>query len=73
MTDDLVGDQEIAILCDVLEGRGANLKPVERKILDQLIVKGFVTVSDDDSPATYKLTSKAQQVLAELCVGLSGG
>jgi hypothetical protein len=31
------------------------------------------TSSDQDSPAKYKLTSKAQQLLAERGVGLSGG
>ena len=43
MTDTLITDQEIAILCDVLEGWGANLNADKRKILDQLIAKGFCT------------------------------
>jgi hypothetical protein len=47
MTDDLITDQEIAILCDILEGSGANLKPAKKNILDQLVAKGFLTVSDD--------------------------
>jgi len=72
MADALVTDQEIAILCDVLEGWGANLNEDKRKVLDQLIAKGFV-VSADQSPAKYRLTSKAQQLLAERGVGLSGG
>ena len=45
MADPLITDQEIAILCDVLEGRGANLTPVKKNVLDQLIAKGFVTAS----------------------------
>ena len=69
----LITDQEIAILCDVLEGWGANLNADKMKVLDQLIVKGFVVVADQKSPAKYKLTGKAQQLLAERGVGLSGG
>jgi predicted nucleic acid-binding protein len=46
MADPLITDQEIAILCDVLEGRGANLTPVKKNVLDQLIAKGFVTASN---------------------------
>ena len=73
MADTLITDQEIAILCDVLEGGGANLNADKRKVLDQLIVKGFVVAADQESPAKYKLTGKAQQLLAERGVGLSGG
>src|SRR5580692_1942765 len=47
---ELITDQEIAILCDVLEGSGANLKADKRKVLDQLIAKGFVVVADQESP-----------------------
>jgi hypothetical protein len=35
MADALITDQEIAILCDVLEGSGANLNANKRKVLDQ--------------------------------------
>ena len=73
MTDAPITDQEIAILCDVLEGWGANLNADKRKVLDQLIAKGFVVLTDQGSPAKYKLTGKAQQLLAERGVGLSGG
>ena len=73
MARPLITDQEIAILCDVLEGRGANLTPVKKNVLDQLIAKGFVTASDQASSAKYILTGKAQQLLAERGVGLSGG
>jgi predicted transcriptional regulator len=73
MADALITDQEIAILCDVLEGSGANLNADKRKVLDQLIAKGFVVVADQESPAKYKLTGKAQHLLAERGVGLSGG
>jgi hypothetical protein len=73
MTDAVITDQEVAILCDVLEGWGANLNADKRKVLDQLIAKGYVVPADQESPAKYKLTGKAQQILAERGVGLSGG
>ena len=73
MTDAVITDQEVAILCDVLEGWGANLNADKRKVLDQLIAKGFVVSADQESHAKYKLTGKAQQLLAERGVGLSGG
>ena len=73
MADTLITDQEIAILCDVLEGWGAKLNADKRKVLDQLVEKGFVVTIDRASPAKYKLTDKAQQLLAERGVGLSGG
>src|SRR5690348_1680883 len=71
MADTPITDQEIAILCDVLEGWGANLNADKRKVLDQLIAKGFVVPAGQDSPVKYKLTGKAQQLLAERGVGLS--
>jgi len=46
MADVLITDQEMAILCDVLEGWGANLNADKRKVLDQLIAKGFVVLTD---------------------------
>jgi hypothetical protein len=44
MADALITDEEISILCDVLEGQGANFSASKRNVLDQLIVKGFVTL-----------------------------
>ena len=74
MADTLISDQEIAILCDVLEGGGANLNADKRKVLDQqLVAKGFVVAAGQESPVKYQLTGKAQQLLAERGVGLSGG
>lgn len=73
MADTLISDEEIAILCDVLEGGGANLNANKRKVLDQLIAKGFVVVAGQESLVKYTLTGKAQQLLAERGVGLSGG
>ncbi len=73
MADAPITDQEIAILCDVLEGWGTNLNADKRMVLDQLIAKGFVVLADQASPAKHNLTGKAQQLLAERGVGLSGG
>ena len=73
MTDAPITDQEIAILCDVLEGWGANLNADKKKIIDQLIAKGFVVSADQELSAKYELTGKAQKLLAERGVGLSGG
>ena len=71
MADALITDQEISIICDILEGWGANLNEDKMKALDELIAKGFVVPAE--SSAKYKLTDKAQQLLAERGVGLSGG
>jgi len=68
-----MSDEEIAILCDVLEGGGANLNADKRKVLDQLIAKGFVVAAGQESPVKYKINGRAQQLLAERGVGLSGG
>ena len=73
MADALITDEEISILCDVLEGRGGSFSASKKNLLDQLIVKGFVTTSDQESSANYKLTSKAQQLLAERGIGPSSG
>ena len=73
MADTLITDQEVALLCDILEGWGANINADKRKVLDQLIAKGFVVAADQESPAKYTLTGKAQQLPAERGVGLSGG
>jgi hypothetical protein len=71
MSDDL-SDLEIAVLCDLLAGPGANLKAHKRAVLDQLITKRLVEPANDD-PAKFQLTDKAQHILAERGVGISGG
>ena len=42
MVDALITDLEIAVLCDLLEGSGANLKAHKRSVLDELLAKGLV-------------------------------
>jgi hypothetical protein len=72
-----INHQELAILCDLLAGWGAkwggNLDAVKREALDQLIAKGFVEPADQHSVFRYQNTRKASLLLAELCVGVSGG
>jgi hypothetical protein len=64
MADALITDEEISILCDVLEGQGANFSASKKNVLDQLIVKGFVTASDQGLSANYKLTSSSVPTLS---------
>ena len=71
MADDL-SDLEIAVLCDLLAGPGANLKAHKRAVLDQLFAKRLVEPVSDD-PAKFQLTDKAHHLLAERGVGISGG
>jgi predicted transcriptional regulator len=73
MADAPVTDQEISVLCEVLAGAGASLNADKRKVLDQLVAQGFVVHADRDAPTRYELTDKAQKLLAERGVGLSGG
>ena len=74
MADALITDLEIAALCDLLEGPGANLKAHKRSVLDQLLAKGLVEPAPQEkSSARFQLTDKAQHLLAERGVGLSGG
>jgi hypothetical protein len=70
MADSVITDDEISILCDVLQGSILNAD--KSKVLDQLFAKGFV-VPDDRATTKYRLTGKAQQLLAERGVGISGG
>jgi len=71
MTDDL-SDLEIAVLCDLLDGPGANLKAHKRAVLDQLAAKGLVEPTKGE-PDKLQLSDKAHRLLAERGVGISGG
>jgi hypothetical protein len=46
---------------------------IKRKVLDQLITKGFVVPADQESVAKIQTYRQAQQLLAERGVGMSGG
>ena len=58
MAEALISDQEIAILCDVLEGGGANLNADKRKVLDQLIAKGLSWLLAKSRPSNTNLPEK---------------
>jgi hypothetical protein len=74
MADALITDLEIMVLCDLLEGPRADLKAHKRSILDQLLAKGLIEPAPQEgSSARFQLTGKAQHLLAERGVGLSGG
>jgi hypothetical protein len=67
-----ISDFEIAVLCDLLNGPGVNLKAHKKAILDQLLKKGLVARLKND-PARVQLSDKAHHLLAERGVGMSGG
>jgi hypothetical protein len=69
---DDISDFEIAVLCDLLNGPGVNLKAHKKAILDQLLEKGLVVRLKND-PARVQLSDKAHHLLAERGVGMSGG
>ena len=46
MADSVITDEEISILCDVLQG--SNLNADKRKVLDRLAAKGFVVPDDQE-------------------------
>jgi hypothetical protein len=71
MADDL-SDLEITVLCDLLDGPGANLRAHKRTVLDQLIAKRLVQPAKDE-PAKFRLSDNAHHLLAERGVGISGG
>ena len=60
-----LSDLEIAVLCDLLDGPGANLKA-------QLVTKGLVVPTKRD-PTIFQLSDDAHHLLAERGVGISGG
>jgi hypothetical protein len=73
-----INDQELAILCDILGGWGAkwgrnNLSADHAQALEHLLANGFVELAGEQSLTRYKHTHKASLLLAELCVGVSGG
>jgi hypothetical protein len=71
MADD-VTDLEIAVLCDLLDGPGVNLRAHKRGVLDALFSKGLIEPAKD-KPERFQLTGKAHHLLAERGVGISGG
>ena len=58
MADDVVTDLEIAVLCDLLDGPGVNLKAHRRSVLDALVSKGLVGPAKDE-PERFQLTRQS--------------
>ena len=71
MAEDL-SDLEIAVLCDLLEGHGANLKSHKKTVFEQLIAKRLVGPAKND-PTKLRLSDEARHLLEERGVGISGG
>jgi hypothetical protein len=71
MADDLT-DLEIAVLCDLLQGPDVNLRAHKRAVLEQLISKGLVELTNDGG-ARYQLSHNAHHILAERGVGIGEG
>jgi len=63
-----LSDQHIATLCDVGDGHVVSAK--YKRILDDLVADGFLK-SASDEPVGYKLTGKAQNLLAQRGAGLN--
>jgi hypothetical protein len=71
MAEDL-SDLEIAVLCDLLDGPGANLKSHNKTVLEQLIAKRLVEPVKNDH-TKLQLSDEARYLLEERGVGISGG
>ena len=69
---DNLSDLEIAVLCDLLQGPGANLKGHKSAVLNQLEARGLVAPTKQD-PTIFQLSDDAHHLLAERGVGISGG
>ncbi len=72
-----IGNEELDILCDFVGGWGAkwatnNLGTDKRQALDRLIANGFLEPTAQ-SITNYQHTAKTELLLAQLCVGISGG
>ena len=68
LPSDSLSDQHIAILCDLGEGRVVSGK--HKRILDDLVADGFLQSASDETVG-YKLTGKAQNLLAQRGAGLN--
>jgi hypothetical protein len=63
-----LSDQHIAILCDIGDGHAVTGK--YKRILDELVADGFLQPANDEAVG-YKLTGKAQNLLAQRGAGLN--
>ena len=58
MADALISDEEISILCDVLEGRSANFSESKKSVLDQLLLKDLSRLRTEGRLQTINLPAK---------------
>ena len=65
---DVLGDQQIAILCDIGDGHWVREK--HERALKDLVADGFLEAADGE-PVRYKLTGKAKHLLTGRGVGLN--
>ena len=72
----IINDQELAILCDLMSGWSAQwcgkLVDDKSQALDHLIASGYIE-TPDWYIVNYKHTARAELLLSELCIGISGG
>jgi hypothetical protein len=63
-----LADEEVSVLCDIQ--RAGAIAPSKEPILQSLIERGFVALSDD-AASRAKLTFRAQQILGKRGAGLN--
>ncbi len=63
-----LSDQQIAILCDI--GGGRQVKEEHQGLVKGLVGAGFLEFASDE-PVGYKLTGKAQHLVAQRGAGLN--
>jgi glutamine synthetase len=73
-----IENEELAVLCDIVSGWGmrkwaGSPGAVKKQALDRLIAHGYVEPVYEGAATSYRHTAKAEVLLAELCVGISGG
>ena len=73
-----INNEELAILCDIVSGWGVkqwseNSGATKTQALNRLIAHGYVETSPEASTTRYHPTVKTEILLAQLCVGISGG
>ena len=71
-----INNEELAILCDIVSGWSVkkwaeNPGGAKNQALERLIANGYVELAASDT--RYQRTTKTEILLAQLCVGISGG
>jgi hypothetical protein len=73
-----IDNEELAVLCDIVSGWGMRKwaespGAAKKQALDRLIAHGYVETAHEGATTSYRHTTKAEVLFAELCVGISGG